>query len=176
MPHKRNPVKAEQLSGLARVLRGNLQAGLENVALWHERDISHSSVERIILPDSLQLAYYVLVRFRAIVEGMHVYPERMQREPRRVVRARVQPAGAARAGRVGHDARRRLPRGAAQRDDHLGVAAPVPRRPRATTPTSSARWATSGSPRASTSTAALANVDRTVDALDAASAVDRSPA
>ena len=78
MPHKRNPVKAEQLSGLARVLRGNLQAGLENVALWHERDISHSSVERIILPDSLQLAYYVLVKFRSIVEGMHVYPERMQ--------------------------------------------------------------------------------------------------
>jgi adenylosuccinate lyase len=78
MPHKRNPVKAEQLSGLARVLRGNLQAGLENVALWHERDISHSSVERIILPDSLQLAYYVLVKFRAIVEGMHVYPERMR--------------------------------------------------------------------------------------------------
>jgi adenylosuccinate lyase len=78
MPHKRNPVKAEQLSGLARVLRGNLQAGLENVALWHERDISHSSVERIILPDSLQLAYYVLVKFRSIVEGMHVYPERMR--------------------------------------------------------------------------------------------------
>ena len=78
MPHKRNPVKAEQLSGLARVLRANVQAGLENVALWHERDISHSSVERIILPDSLQLAYYVLVKFRSIVEGMHVYPERMR--------------------------------------------------------------------------------------------------
>jgi adenylosuccinate lyase len=78
MPHKRNPVKAEQLSGLARVLRGNLQAALEDVALWHERDISHSSVERIILPDSLQLAYYVLVKFRSIVEGMHVYPERMR--------------------------------------------------------------------------------------------------
>ncbi len=77
MPHKRNPVKAEQLSGLARVLRGNLGAGLENVALWHERDISHSSVERIILPDSCLLAYYVLVKFRSIVEGMHVYPERM---------------------------------------------------------------------------------------------------
>jgi adenylosuccinate lyase len=78
MPHKRNPVKAEQLSGLARVLRGNLQAGLENVALWHERDISHSSVERIVLPDSLQLAYYVLVKFRSIVEGMRVYPDRMR--------------------------------------------------------------------------------------------------
>jgi adenylosuccinate lyase len=77
MPHKRNPVKAEQLSGLARVLRGNLGAALEDVALWHERDISHSSVERIILPDSCLLAYYSLVKFRSIVEGMHVYPERM---------------------------------------------------------------------------------------------------
>jgi adenylosuccinate lyase len=77
MPHKRNPVKAEQLSGLARVLRGNLVAGLEDVALWHERDISHSSVERIVLPDSCLLAYYLLVRFRALVEGMVVYPERM---------------------------------------------------------------------------------------------------
>ncbi len=77
MPHKRNPVKCEQLCGLARVLRANATAGLENVALWHERDISHSSVERIVLPDSAQLAYYALVRFRAIVDGMHVYPERM---------------------------------------------------------------------------------------------------
>ena len=77
MPHKRNPVKSEQLCGLARVLRGNLVAGLEDVALWHERDISHSSVERIVLPDSLQLAYYVLVKFRAIAEGMVVHPQRM---------------------------------------------------------------------------------------------------
>jgi adenylosuccinate lyase len=77
MPHKRNPVKCEQLCGLARVLRSNLQAGLEDVALWHERDISHSSVERVILPDSLMLAYYLLVRFRAVVEGMTVYPQRM---------------------------------------------------------------------------------------------------
>jgi adenylosuccinate lyase len=77
MPHKRNPIKTEQLTGLARVLRGNLQAGLEDVALWHERDISHSSVERIILPDSLLLAYYVLERFRVVVEGLRVYPERM---------------------------------------------------------------------------------------------------
>ena len=69
MPHKRNPVKSEQLCGLARVLRGNLQAGLEDVALWHERDISHSSVERIILPDSLQLAYYVAVKFRGDRRG-----------------------------------------------------------------------------------------------------------
>ncbi len=77
MPHKRNPVKCEQICGLARVLRANLQAGLENVALWHERDISHSSVERIILPDSLNLAYYVTEKFRDIAEKMVVYPERM---------------------------------------------------------------------------------------------------
>jgi adenylosuccinate lyase len=77
MPHKRNPVKCEQMCGLARVLRANVIPGLEDVALWHERDISHSSVERIVLPDSLQLAYYLAVRFRAIVEGMVVHPERM---------------------------------------------------------------------------------------------------
>jgi adenylosuccinate lyase len=79
MPHKRNPVKAEQLSGLARVLRGNLGAALEDVALWHERDISHSSVERVIVPDSLMLAYYVLVKFTAIVDGMRVNADRMLR-------------------------------------------------------------------------------------------------
>ena len=78
MPHKRNPVKSEQLCGLARVLRANVQAGLENVALWHERDISHSSVERIVLPDSLQLAYYVAVKFTAIVEGLVVHTDRMR--------------------------------------------------------------------------------------------------
>jgi adenylosuccinate lyase len=77
MPHKRNPVKCEQLCGLARVLRGNVQPALEDIALWHERDISHSSVERVILPDSLMLAYYLTVRFHTIVEGMVVHPERM---------------------------------------------------------------------------------------------------
>jgi adenylosuccinate lyase len=77
MPHKRNPVKCEQLCGLARVLRADLVAGLENVALWHERDISHSSVERVVLPDACLLAYYLLVKMRSIIEGMHVYPERM---------------------------------------------------------------------------------------------------
>jgi adenylosuccinate lyase len=79
MPHKRNPWRSEQLTGLARVLRGNLQAGLENVALWHERDMSHSSVERIVLPDSLILAYYMSRRFDAIVEGMVVDEARMRR-------------------------------------------------------------------------------------------------
>ena len=77
MPHKRNPILAERLAGLARVLRGNLGAGLEDVALWHERDISHSSVERVILPDSSLLAYYLLVKMRGIVEGMQVHPDRM---------------------------------------------------------------------------------------------------
>src|SRR3984957_116541 len=69
MPHKRNPIKSEQLSGLARVLRGSLGAGLEDVALWHERDISHSSVERITLPDASLLPYYVLVRMAELIDG-----------------------------------------------------------------------------------------------------------
>jgi adenylosuccinate lyase len=77
MPHKRNPIKAEQISGLARVLRGNAQAALENVALWHERDISHSSVERVILPDSTILLDYLQHRAAALVAGMTVYPGRM---------------------------------------------------------------------------------------------------
>jgi adenylosuccinate lyase len=77
MPHKRNPWRCEQLCGLARVLRANVQPGLEDVTLWHERDISHSSVERIALPDSAQLAYYVLRQFRSIVTGMRVHPDRM---------------------------------------------------------------------------------------------------
>jgi adenylosuccinate lyase len=78
MPHKRNPIKAEQISGLARVLRANAQAGLENVALWHERDISHSSVERVILPDSTILLDYLQHRAIALVEGMTVDAERMR--------------------------------------------------------------------------------------------------
>jgi adenylosuccinate lyase len=77
MPHKRNPITCERLAGLARVLRANLGAGLEDVALWHERDISHSSVERVILPDSSLLAHYLLVRMRRVVEGLVVHPERM---------------------------------------------------------------------------------------------------
>ncbi len=78
MPHKRNPIKSEQVVGLARVLRGNVQAGLENVALWHERDISHSSVERIILPDSTILLDHMQRRVLALVQGMVVDTERMR--------------------------------------------------------------------------------------------------
>jgi adenylosuccinate lyase len=79
MPHKRNPITSERLSGLARVLRGNAIAALENVALWHERDISHSSVERIIFPDSCTLLDYMLVTLTKLVEGLIVYPENMRR-------------------------------------------------------------------------------------------------
>jgi adenylosuccinate lyase len=79
MPHKRNPVTCEQISGLSRVLRANAIAALENVPLWHERDISHSSVERIILPDSTILLDYLLVKAREVLEGLQVYPERMER-------------------------------------------------------------------------------------------------
>ncbi len=78
MPHKRNPIKSEQISGLARVLRGNAQAGVENVALWHERDISHSSVERVVLPDSTILIDYLQQRAIALVEGMTVHTDRMR--------------------------------------------------------------------------------------------------
>jgi adenylosuccinate lyase len=79
MPHKRNPITGERLSGIARVIRGNAVAALENVALWHERDISHSSVERIILPDSTTLLDYMLVQTRKLVDGLQVYPENMKR-------------------------------------------------------------------------------------------------
>jgi adenylosuccinate lyase len=78
MPHKRNPVTAEQICGLARVVRANAQAAFENVALWHERDISHSSVERVILPDSTILLDYMLNKTANLVEKMFVYPKRMQ--------------------------------------------------------------------------------------------------
>lgn len=79
MPHKRNPITGERLTGLARVLRGNAVAALENVALWHERDISHSSVERIIFPDSCTLLDYMLATLNRLVEGLVVYPENMKR-------------------------------------------------------------------------------------------------
>lgn len=77
MPHKRNPVGCENLTGLARVVRANALAGLENIALWHERDISHSSVERVIIPDSTILIDYMLNRLNGILKNMHIYPARM---------------------------------------------------------------------------------------------------
>jgi len=79
MPHKRNPVNSEQITGLARVVRGNAMPAMENVALWHERDISHSSVERIILPDSTILVDYMVARMTDIIPNLRVFPERMRR-------------------------------------------------------------------------------------------------
>lgn len=78
MPHKKNPILSERISGMARILRGHLVAGLENVALWHERDISHSSVERIILPDATTLLHYMLLKTTHLMDGLRVFPERMQ--------------------------------------------------------------------------------------------------
>jgi adenylosuccinate lyase len=79
MPHKRNPITGERLTGLARVIRGNAVAALENIALWHERDISHSSVERIIFPDSCTLLDYMLATLQKLTDGLIVYPENMKR-------------------------------------------------------------------------------------------------
>ena len=78
MPHKRNPISAETISGLARVVRSNLLAGLQDVALWHERDISHSSVERVILPDSSLLVHYMVGRLDRLLRGLHVNAARMR--------------------------------------------------------------------------------------------------
>jgi len=78
MPHKRNPITSEQISGLARVLRSNAIAAMENVALWHERDISHSSVERIIFPDSTILTDYLLEKTSNLIDRLVVYPDRMK--------------------------------------------------------------------------------------------------
>ena len=78
MPHKKNPITCEQISGLARVVRSNAQAAFENIALWHERDISHSSVERVILPDSAILVDYLLAKTTNLVDRLLVYPERMK--------------------------------------------------------------------------------------------------
>jgi adenylosuccinate lyase len=78
MPHKRNPIGCENLSGLARLVRSNAMAGLENIPLWHERDISHSSVERVIIPDSSILVDYMLRRITRIIEKLHVYPKKMK--------------------------------------------------------------------------------------------------
>jgi adenylosuccinate lyase len=79
MPHKRNPIKSERLTGMARILRGNAMAALENVALWHERDISHSSVERVVMPDSCILTHFMLVETTGLVKNLLVYPENMAR-------------------------------------------------------------------------------------------------
>jgi adenylosuccinate lyase len=79
MPHKRNPIRSERLTGMARLVRSHAGAALENVALWHERDISHSSVERVILPDACILTHFMLVEITDLVKNLLVYPENMTR-------------------------------------------------------------------------------------------------
>lgn len=79
MPHKRNPIRSERLTGMARLVRGNAMAALENVALWHERDISHSSVERVAVPDSCILVHFMLRETISLVKNLLVYPENMKR-------------------------------------------------------------------------------------------------
>ncbi len=78
MPHKKNPITCEQMSGMARLLRGNLTVALENIPLWHERDISHSSVERVIFPDSTIIVYYMLTKFASVIKNLAVYPENLK--------------------------------------------------------------------------------------------------
>ena len=127
MPHKRNPIVAERICGLARVVRGHVVTALENVALWHERDISHSSAERVILPDAFLAVDYMLDRFTWLVEGLVVFPERM--------RANVESSGglffsqrlAARARRGRSGSRRGLPARPAARAARVGRGARLPR-------------------------------------------------
>ena len=128
MPHKRNPITWERLTGLARVLRGNAVAALENVALWHERDISHSSVERIIFPDSCTLLDYMLGLLVRLMDGLAVYPENMKKKPRPEP-GHVEFADCvAGAHQKRPDARRRLPAGPGCRHENLGGETRRPRR------------------------------------------------
>ena len=127
MPHKRNPELAERICGLARLLRTNALAALENVALWHERDISHSSVERVILPDSTILLDYMLDLTTFIVEGLERRPGPHGREPRPEPGPHLLPARAAQAHRVRAGAPGGLRAGAASRDAGVARAAAVPR-------------------------------------------------
>jgi adenylosuccinate lyase len=83
MPHKRNPVSSENITGCARLLRGYMVSAYENVALWHERDISHSAVERVVFPDATTLLHYALHRFASVLDGLVVYPENMRRNMER---------------------------------------------------------------------------------------------
>ena len=126
MPHKRNPVVAERICGLARVVRGYALVALENQPLWHERDISHSSAERVAIPDAFLAVDYVLDRFAWLVEGLRVFPERMRRNldasPRPVLLA----APPARARRGGARTRRGLPARAGARDARVGGGASFP--------------------------------------------------
>ena len=123
MPHKRNPIGCEQIVGLARLLRANAGAAFENIALWHERDISHSSVERVILPDSFIALDHMLRRFTRIVERHGRVPGADAREPRALARRRVLWHRAARARAARRLARTGIRVGATQRDARVSRAA-----------------------------------------------------
>ena len=127
MPHKRNPIASENLTGIARLLRGYMLTAFENVALWHERDISHSSAERVLLPDATTVLDYALDRLARIVENLLVYPDRMAREPRPDLRARLLAAPAARPRRCGHEPRGGVRHGSAARDAGVARADALPR-------------------------------------------------
>ncbi len=119
MPHKRNPITCERLCGLARVLRGNALSAMENVALWHERDISHSSVERIILPDSTTLLDYMLVTLTDVVDKLLVYPAANEGQPRIEQGADLFAGGIAGAHEEGSHAREGVRARPAQRDEDV---------------------------------------------------------
>ncbi len=120
MPHKRNPVLSENICGLARLLRGHALAALENVALWHERDISHSSVERVIVPDSTILLDFMMPRLKGVLANLVVYPENMTDQPRVQPGAGVLPGAAPGPGEPGPDPGRGLPPDPADRHAGLG--------------------------------------------------------
>ena len=129
MPHKRNPILSENLCGLARVVRSAVIPALEDVALWHERDISHSSVERMIAPDATATLGYMLDRAAALVDRLVVYPERLLANLDRARGAVLLGGGAPRAGRGRNGKARRVRRGAEERDARLGGGRRLPRQP-----------------------------------------------
>ena len=154
MPHKRNPITTERITGLARVLRGYSQAGLENVALWHERDISHSGAERVILPDATILLDYMQRLALRVARGMTVHADRMARNLEHHLRRAVLPDRAARARRGRDDARRGVPDRAATRAagvGHADAAARPARRSRTSGSTSTRSSTTRASPATSPS-------------------------
>ncbi len=125
MPHKRNPVLTENITGLARMVRAYCLPAMENVALWHERDISHSSVERMIGPDATVTLDFALARMAGVIEKLVVYPEEHARQPGPARRPRALAARAAGAHAEGRSARGRLPPGAAQRHARVAGAAAI---------------------------------------------------
>ena len=167
MPHKRNPILSERLCGLARLLRGYLGAGLEDVALWHERDISHSSVERVALPDASLLACYVLRKATGLASGLVVHAERALREPHRghasASSSRQSVLLALVSSRA--DPRRGLPDRPARRPRRLGRAPALPRT--SSRPTPRSRSTEAQLDEAFDLTRTLRHVDRFADALAA---------